>query len=186
MSGDATTPRDQNVPNGATPGGERVCSPDRQRLPALGPRGEGWVAIQVVLIVAMAAAGLRGTRWPAALRPLLLLKAVALAVIGLALFAGGSRRLGRQLTPFPKPVVDGALKQTGAYRYVRHPIYGGVLLLGLAWSLVTSPLALVPWVLACPFLAAKRRREEAWLCERHPEYADYAGRVTRSFIPYVW
>jgi protein-S-isoprenylcysteine O-methyltransferase Ste14 len=123
---------------------------------------------------------------PAALRPLLLLKAVALGAAGLALFVGGLQRLGRQLTPFPKPVDDGALKQTGAYRFVRHPMYGGVLMLGLAWSLVSSPLALIPWAIAGPFLALKRRREEAWLCTQQPEYAEYARRVTRSFIPFVW
>jgi protein-S-isoprenylcysteine O-methyltransferase Ste14 len=65
-------------------------------------------------------------------------------------------------------------------------MYGGVLLLVLAWSLVSSPLALVPSLLAVPFVDAKARREEAWLLEQHPDYVEYQGRVRRRFVPFVW
>jgi protein-S-isoprenylcysteine O-methyltransferase Ste14 len=155
-------------------------------LPSLGPRGEGWVAIQAVLIVAIVLTGMRGPRWPAAICLLLRVVAAFTGVVGLLLFAGGSQRLGRQLTPFPKPVAEGDIKQDGAYRLVRHPIYGGVLLMALAWALVTSALALVPWALACPFLELKRRREEAWLLTERPAYAEYMQRVRRRFIPFIW
>jgi protein-S-isoprenylcysteine O-methyltransferase Ste14 len=156
------------------------------RLPSLGKRGEGWVAIQVVLIVVIVVAGLFGPRWPEAARVWLWIVAAAIGLAGLALFAGGSQRLGRQLTPFPKPVADGEVKRDGAYGLVRHPIYGGVLLLALAWSLAASPLALVPWVLACAFLDLKRRREEAWLCSHDAGYAGYMVAVRHRFIPYLW
>jgi protein-S-isoprenylcysteine O-methyltransferase Ste14 len=156
------------------------------RLPSLGPKGEGWVAIQVLLIGLAVASGLRGPRWPRAAHGLRLLAAVPLALGGVALFAGGSQRLGRQLTPFPRPMAVGSLKQDGAYGLVRHPIYGGVLLVGGAWALLSSPLALLPLALAGPFLEAKRSREETWLAERHPEYAEYRERVPRRFIPFVW
>ena len=39
-------------------------------LPEMGPRGEGWVALQVVLLGAIATAGLRGWRWPSSTRSL--------------------------------------------------------------------------------------------------------------------
>jgi protein-S-isoprenylcysteine O-methyltransferase Ste14 len=156
------------------------------RLPSLGPRGEGWVAIQVVLIVAIVAAGVFGPRWPDAAKPWLWAAAAVLGLVGLALFAGGSQRLGRQLTPFPKPIESGDIKRDGAYRFVRHPIYGGVLMLAAAWALVASPLALIPLALACVFLDLKRRREEAWLCSSYPGYAAYMLEVKQQFIPYVW
>jgi protein-S-isoprenylcysteine O-methyltransferase Ste14 len=170
-----TDPQDQPA---ATPAGSR--------LPSLGSRGEGWVAIQILLIGLAVAAGLRGPRWPRVTRSLRLLAAVPLALGGVALFAGGSQRLGRQLTPFPRPTAEGTLKQEGAYRLVRHPIYGGVLLVGAAWALLSSPRTLLPLALAAPFLEAKRSREEAWLAERHPDYAAYRERVPRRFIPFVW
>ena len=81
---------------------------------------------------------------------------------------------------------EGALRRDGAYRVVRHPMYGGVLLLVLAWALVSSPLALVVWALSVVFLDAKRRREEAWLLARHADYADYQRQVRSRLIPFVW
>ena len=155
-------------------------------LPELGRRGEGWVALQVAFLAAIAAAGSRGARWPSAARGVRLAAAGVSALGGLYLFGGAARRLGSQITPFPKPVEHGTVKRTGAYGLVRHPMYGGVLLLALAWSLVSSPAALAPWTAAVVFLDAKRRREEAWLVEAHPEYEEYRASVPSSFVPLVW
>ena len=155
-------------------------------LPELGSRGEGWVALQVVLLAAMAAAGLRGRRWPASTRAVRQIVAVPMVLFGLYLFGGGAGGLGRQLTPFPKPVEDASLKREGAYGLARHPIYGGVLLLALSWALLTSPTVLPPWAVATVFLEAKRRREEAWLAEEHADYEDYKQDVRHRLVPYVW
>lgn len=155
-------------------------------LPQLGRRGEGWVALQVVLLAAIAAAGVRGSRWPSSARHVRQVAAAVSALGGLSLFAGAAGGLGKQITPFPKPVEEGSLKRGGAYGLVRHPMYGGVLLLALAWSLLSSPLALAPWTAAAVFLDAKRRREEAWLVEAHPDYEEYRANVHHSFVPFVW
>jgi protein-S-isoprenylcysteine O-methyltransferase Ste14 len=160
--------------------------PAGERLPSLGPHGEGWVAIQLALFLAEAACGRRGPRWPHAAAPLRLLAAGSLLVAGLALFAGGSARLGRLLTPFPRPRGDGELRRDGAYGLVRHPIYGGVFLISAAWALLSSPLALLPAALTVPFFELKRRREEAWLRAEHPDYDEYSREVPRRFIPFVW
>ena len=154
------------------------------RLPQLGQRGEGWVTLQVVLLAAMLAAGIRGG-WLKRSRALRMAACVS-SLGGLYLFGDGVGRLGRQLTPFPKPVEEGEAKHTGAYGLVRHPMYGGVLLLTLGWSLASSPLALAPWTAAVVFLDAKRRREEAWLAEKHPEYEEYRASVRHSLLPFVW
>lgn len=158
----------------------------RSRLPSLGRRGEGWVALQVAFLAAAVVAGVLGTNWPPAASPWLAAAGVLAAVGGAALLVGGGAGLGRQLTPFPKPVADGALRQHGVYRFVRHPMYGGALLVMLGWALVSSPLALLPLGLAAAFLDAKRRREEAWLLEQHPGYAAYRERVRHCFVPFVW
>ena len=165
--------------------GESRLDAAASRLPELGRRGEGWVALQVVFAAMIAAAGMLGPRWGGA-RRWRAFPACISALTGMYLFGAGAAGLGRQLTPFPKPVEQSSLKQGGAYRFVRHPIYGGVLLLGLAWSLVSSPAALLPWAAAGAFLDAKRRREEAWLIEKHPEYEDYKRSVRASFFPFLW
>ena len=155
-------------------------------LPQLGRRGEGWVALQLVLLAAIVAAGSRGSRWPSPARGVRMGAAGVTALGGLYLFAGGVARLGKQITPFPKPVEEGTVKRSGAYGLVRHPMYGGVLLLTLGWSLASSPLALAPWSVAAVFLDAKRRREEAWLVEANPDYEEYRASVRHSFVPFVW
>jgi protein-S-isoprenylcysteine O-methyltransferase Ste14 len=154
--------------------------------PKVGSRGEAWVAAQVAIIVLTVLCGLRGPGWPRSTRVVRWPGSAVAALTGGWLFAAGALGLGRQLTPFPRPVAEGRLREDGAYGLVRHPIYGGVLLVVLAWCLLSSPLAFVPWGTAIPFLGAKSRREEAWLAEQHPEYAGYRERVRHRFVPFVW
>jgi protein-S-isoprenylcysteine O-methyltransferase Ste14 len=142
--------------------------------------------MQVALVGGITAAGLLGARWPVPARGLRMAAATASGLAGLYLFAGGIRGLAGQITPFPKPIEDGGLRQDGAYGLVRHPMYGGALLVTLGWSLVSSPVALAPWAVAAVFLDAKRRREEAWLEEVHPDYEQYREYVPNSLVPFVW
>ncbi len=167
-----------------TPSGRREET--MSRLPSLGRRGGGWVALQIAFLGAAAAAGLVGPSWPATASRWLVVPGVLAVLAGAALLVGGGVGLGRQLTPFPKPVADGALRRDGVYRLVRHPMYGGALLILLGWALISSPLAVLPLALAAVFLDAKRRREEAWLVEQHPDYVGYRLQVPRRYIPWVW
>ena len=169
--------------------GDRRASAARagaSRLPALGRKGGGWVAIQMALLAAAVVAGLAGAAWPPTASLWLAAAGVVAALAGAGLMVGGGAGLGRQLTPFPRPIDDGTLRQDGVYGLVRHPMYGGALLLMLGWALLSSPLALVPLGAAAVFLDAKRRREESWLCEQHAGYEGYRRSVRRQFIPFVW
>ncbi len=166
--------------------GERPGPSPRSRLPSLGPHGEGWVIAQVLLLALILFAGLKGARWPSSTGIPRGVWALPTTVLGGYLFLTGGGTLGRQLTPFPKPVEGGDLRQEGAYGIVRHPIYGGVLLLAFSWALLTSALALLPWAATVAFFDIKRRREETWLLEAHPAYAEYRQAVRRAFLPYVW
>lgn len=163
-----------------------MAEPRGRGLPALGPRGEGWVAIQVLLFVLLGVAGVLGPEWPDRVERTLLGAAFVLGLAGAIVFLGGLFRLGAQLTPFPKPVEGGALREDGLYGLARHPMYGGGALLALAWTLATSYLGLVPTALLVALIETKSRREEDWLVERHPGYEAYRARVRRRFIPYLW
>ena len=56
----------------------------------------------------------------------------------------GIRHLGDALTPLPHPRADAELVESGIYRLVRHPIYGGLIVASVGWGLVTaSVVALV-------------------------------------------
>ncbi len=144
------------------------------------------MALQGVFLVVAIAAGVLGPAWPEWASTWLAVAGAVTAVAGAGLLLAGITGLGRQLTPFPRPVADAALRRDGAFGLVRHPMYGGALLVILGWALLSSPLVLLPWVLAAVFLDAKRRREEAWLVEEHPDYPDYRLAVPRQFIPWVW
>jgi len=156
------------------------------RIPTLGPRGEGWVFIQMVLLVGVAVAGLVGGRWLEYLQVPALVTAIISGVAGLWLASSGVRTLGKSLSPLPKPPPASELKESGAYALVRHPIYGGILLLSLAWSLALSPWALIPTGALAIALAFKSRVEERWLIDRHPTYAGYRQRVRHRFVPHLW
>ena len=58
------------------------------------------------------------------------LLALGLVILGLSFLA-----LGRSLTAHPIPAKNGELVTDGLYRFARHPIYTGLLAIGLAMTL---------------------------------------------------
>jgi protein-S-isoprenylcysteine O-methyltransferase Ste14 len=158
-----------------------------ERLPALGPRGEGWVAAQLGLIVATGLAGLRaGHAWGGSVGIASAITGAALIAAGGAMVAGAAVRLGPARTGFPRPRAEGVLVDTGVYARVRHPLYVGIVTAAVGWGLLTaSPLALALVGALALVLDLKARREEAWLAETYPDYAAYRAR-THRFIPGVY
>lgn len=156
---------------------------DKSRLPALGARGQGWVVLQGLLVAAVAAGALLGPRWGAPATVPRLALGGAMAAAGLTLMAVAMRQLGGGFTPNPRPREGAVLRQDSVFALVRHPIYGGIMLSSTGFALVLSPLALVPAVLLAGLLALKAAREERWLREQFPGYAEYRRRVRRRFLP---
>jgi protein-S-isoprenylcysteine O-methyltransferase Ste14 len=107
-----------------------------------------------------------------------------LLVVGALMAVWGARSLGPNLTPGTEPLPEAELVTTGAYAYVRHPIYAGAVLLlagyTLAWSNWT--LALLAGLAALSFFKAKAGREEAWLSARFQSYESYRLRVRRMVL----
>lgn len=154
-------------------------------MPSLGRRGEGWVVAQVVLVALVVLAELLGPGWPESVAAVLFVAGVATIGMGIGLFLAGILALGRSLTPFPKPKEDASLNERGAYGFVRHPMYGGVILAIAGWSLARTPVGLAMTALAGLFLELKSRREEAWLVARYAGYRAYRERVRWKFFPGV-
>ncbi len=155
------------------------------KLPTLGPRGEGWVAIQLILLAAIGLAGTLGPAFDGTARTVAIIAGVALIATGVTMGLLGVRDLGANLTPLPYPRDDARLVETGIYARVRHPIYGGLVLAGAGWGLSTaSPIALVLALTLLGFFSLKARREEAWLSIRFPDYPAYRLR-TRALIPFL-
>ena len=113
--------------------------------------------------------------------------------IGFALFAAGivlggwaRRALGASFTAFPKPVEGGSQVARGPYRFVRHPIYSGVVLAAAGWALAWHSFAGAVLTLALlVFFDMKARSEERWLESAYPGYAQYR-RITKKLIPFLY
>jgi len=125
-----------------------------------------------------------GDLWPRGLVSGIIAGVLILAGIALALAAG--IRMGRALTPLPTPRADGHLVTTGVFRYLRHPIYSGLLLAAaglVAWG--ASWVHVIGFVLLWAVLNTKAFFEEKMLLEHYPDYADYRSRTGR-LLPRVW
>ncbi len=109
----------------------------------------------------------------------LLLASLALAIHGFALL----RSLGK---PEGKIERTTHLVTQGAYRYIRHPLYGSLLLMGLGACLKGVSLASTGLVVALvAFLVATARIEESEHIERFgQEYREYMQK-TKMFIPFI-
>lgn len=115
--------------------------------------------LQLLLGAAIAGCGFVGVYWPGSADSFLGILGLLIAVAGTLLLVLAVLALGRSFTPLPRPRVRTRLRQSGIFRLVRHPVYGGAILLGLGWSLADAPLGLIPTAL---LFDLKARREEAW------------------------
>ncbi len=138
---------------------------------------------QLVLGAIAVVLGFLGPDWPSSVATALAVVGAAIAVIGALFLLTGVIALGHSLTPFPKPRDESSLREGGVFGLVRHPLYGGAILIFLGWSMASSPLALVATVVLGLLLELKSRREEAWLVERYDDYEAYRARVRWKFIP---
>jgi protein-S-isoprenylcysteine O-methyltransferase Ste14 len=156
------------------------------RLPALGPRGEGWVAIQVVLFAVVGIAGFTGPNVDGPARGVLGVVGAVLAGGGGYLALRGLLDLDAALTPLPHPRDGAELVESGSYALVRHPIYGGIVIGATGYALLTASVAALAVVaVLLGFFRLKSGREEAWLRDRYPGYAAYAAR-TKRMLPLLY
>jgi protein-S-isoprenylcysteine O-methyltransferase Ste14 len=104
-------------------------------------------------------------------------------VVGAAAIAAGALRLGRGLSVHPIPTGAAVLRTDGPYRFVRHPIYTGVLILATGITATSGSAAAVAALAGLAVLLnVKARFEEHLLRRRFPGYSAYADRTPR-FVP---
>ena len=153
--------------------------------PSLGRRGEGWVVLQSIVIVGVIVCAALGPRWPHGLEPWMRIAGWALEAVAAVMLVVSRITLGVSFTPLPRPREHSTLRSSGIYAYVRHPIYGALIVGGIGVALSRSWLVLVPTAVLAVIFWFKSLREEAWLAERYPDYAEYRRATRRRFIPWV-
>jgi len=90
-----------------------------------------------------------------------------------------------QLSVLPDVGQSARLVTSGPYRWIRHPMYMGLML--LTAGCMVSPFdawKLGVWLLLLGVLWCKSTYEERLLTRRFPDYAQYRSKTTR-FVPFV-
>ncbi len=150
-------------------------------------RGAWWVVVQGVIFGYFFAALLLGET-VGEFSGLVYLQSAGLLV---ALFGSGVSIWsvvlhGSRLSPFPKPVDGARLIDIGPYRFVRHPMYSGIIAFtfgcSLAYANVAAALATPIFIV---FFMAKTGREEEMLVDVVPGYRKYRSSVMWRLIPRV-
>jgi protein-S-isoprenylcysteine O-methyltransferase Ste14 len=119
---------------------------------------------------------------PAALR----LAGLAIFTLGLLTAVAARIQLGANWSDIEEGKIADrhAVVSSGIYRYIRHPIYTGDILLLLGLELCLNSWLVIGLVLLVPAVAMQAIREEQKLVYALPDYADYIQR-TKRFIPFL-
>lgn len=152
-------------------------------------RGEWYVLLQTVIfaIIALGPFGIDiRPDLPTAARAGAFVVGFALGGAGFLLAMAGLFDLGRNLSIFPHPKADAELVVGGAYSFVRHPIYSGLIVGAVGWALInTSVMTLLYAGILFVFFDVKSRREERHLTLKFPRYVQYK-RLVPKLIPFVY
>ena len=114
-----------------------------------------------------------------------ILKTIGLITLILGILIGiiSLLHLNKNLSPFPTPVSGGKLIQVGIYKYVRHPIYTGILLAFFGYGLHTgSGYKLIISLALLILFFFKSKYEEKKLKSIFVDYSMYKKRTGR-FLP---
>ncbi|MGD1003041.1 MAG: isoprenylcysteine carboxylmethyltransferase family protein [Minisyncoccia bacterium] len=107
-----------------------------------------------------------------------------LTVVGVAFAIWARYDLGRDWGIHPKE--DHKLVMSGAYAYVRHPIYAGAILALFGSALTGSIVAVVLFIISIIFCLRRIHKEERAMLDLFPEqYPSYQAR-TKRLMPFVW
>jgi protein-S-isoprenylcysteine O-methyltransferase Ste14 len=146
-----------------------------------GQRGEGWFFSQLLLVVLIVFP-------PLFFKTFVNVASVAAIVAGFSFIIAAIRDLGGIPWPFPslRPKKPAKLVTTGAYHYVRHPMYCGLLLAGFGFSILTGSEARLV-LSAALFLVLNRKAtvEEDALQRKFSQYKHYQE-TARKLIPYLY
>lgn len=106
--------------------------------------------------------------------------------IGLLVAVVGRLQLGRNWANLEDyQVLPGqSLIQTGIYKYIRHPIYIGDVLLLLGLELALNSWLVLGVIVLFLYVILQARKEENILANAFSDYANYRKR-TKMFIPYI-
>jgi protein-S-isoprenylcysteine O-methyltransferase Ste14 len=111
---------------------------------------------------------------------------IGICIAGLAFAVWARLKLGRNWGT-PMSLKQGhELVTTGPYRFVRHPIYTGILVALVGTAFVAGMFWLLIFIIICPYFVYSARTEERLMMQQFPDgYPAYKKR-TSALVPFVW
>lgn len=108
-----------------------------------------------------------------------------IAVFGGIIIILALLQLNKNLSPFPTPKNNTTLLQNGLYKYRRHPIYTGIILLFTGYSVFQNSFYKLGISLLLVILFYfKSNYEEQRLEQKFPDYKLYKNK-TGKFFPWI-
>jgi len=161
-------------------------------------RGSSWwinFCIRVVLIIALIWVlnlGIFSSFWVSAnslpffSNPIIQTIGVIFAGAGIAFAIWARRNLGRNWSGTPQIKVGHELVTSGPYRFVRHPIYTGMITALFGSALVGGPSWCVAFIIFTIVFIMRIKKEEKFMMQLFPDqYPAYRAR-TKAIVPFVW
>lgn len=107
---------------------------------------------------------------------------LVISIIGVLVFIISLLQLNKNLSPFPTPKSNSLLIQSGLYKYIRHPIYTGILLSFGGYSFYSVSLyRMIITILLLLLFIIKSAYEEKKLIEKFSGYHTYKAKTGRFF-----
>lgn len=147
----------------------------------LGKRGESWFVLQAILML-LVVFPLKG------IQDITTTVGFCSFLAGLAVVASGGISLGDNLTPLPKPREGShSLVTDGMFKYMRHPMYGGLIIASAGLGIATNSAARILLAgLLFLVLDKKATFEESFLAEKYgAEYTEYQSKV-KKLLPWLY
>jgi protein-S-isoprenylcysteine O-methyltransferase Ste14 len=156
-----------------------------------------WTAVYALLVLIVLVAviliariyGVRSLRQFASvgiIDPVFSIAGLVLCALGLGFAAWARAYLGKNWGMPMSVRQDAELVMTGPYRFIRHPIYSGILLAMLGSALVAGILWLIVFVLFGTYFVLSARAEERLMTRQFPDqYPEYKSR-TKALIPFIY
>ena len=111
------------------------------------------------------------------------LTGIFFSIAGVIISLAALLTLNKSLSPFPTPKDSAELIQTGIYKYIRHPIYTGILIFTFGFSMYSeNTLRLFIFVALLILFRFKAAYEEKLLQHKYADYTTYK-QTTGMFLP---
>lgn len=107
------------------------------------------------------------------------------SISGIIIIGTAIITLNKNLSPFPTPKATAQLIQYGIYKYIRHPIYTGILSFTLGYGFYTdNSLRIIVGIALAILFKFKATYEEHLLQQKFSTYSNYQ-KSSGMFLPFL-